>query len=141
MYIVARQNRRISQECVFFFSFFLFFFFTVWCMLGFSCSICTPNSNISQHEAFKPSGNILLTQSQGHLANYSIPSRNAEGLPVCWAALRWGRIFTIALPQQTLHHEGLSTPRLRALRYSARKVLPSFSLLSTCNPNYTCGKQ
>ena len=135
VYNVTRQNKRISQECVFFFFFFFFFFsHRVRCMLGFSCSICAPNSNISQHEAFKPSGNILLTQSQGHLANYSISSHNAEGLPVCWAALWRGSIFTIALPQQTLHHEGPSTPRLRALRYSERKVLPSFS---RCCPHAT----
>lgn len=74
------------------------------------------------------------------MAKYSISSHNAEGLPVCWATLWWGTLFTIARLRQTLHDEGLSTVRLCALRYSGCKLLLSFSLLSRCTPNYTCGE-
>lgn len=33
---------------------FFFCLHRVRCMLGFSCSVCAPNSNISQHEAYSP---------------------------------------------------------------------------------------
>lgn len=111
-------------------------------MLGFSCSIWAPNSNISQHEAYSPlaisfshRAKVTWLTTVSHLTmqkDYQFVGLLSGG----------GSFLTIALLQQTLHHEGLLTPRLCALRYSACKVLLSFSLslFSRCTPNYTCGK-
>lgn len=61
----------------------------------------------------QPSGSILLTTSQGHMASSCISSHHAKALEVCCITLsgggrRRGGFFAVARLQQALHDEALT---------------------------------
>jgi len=56
-----------------------------------------------------PSGNILLTLSQGHLTNYRISSRNAKGLPCLLGYCLVEKLPHYPFPRQALHYQVLLT--------------------------------
>lgn len=92
----------------------------------------------------QPSGSILLTKSQGHMASCCISSHHAKALEVCWTTLsggeRRGLLRCCSSPTGPPWWSAVGSADGRPSVFSACKLLLSFQLLSRCKPNYTCGE-
>lgn len=112
-------------------------------MLGFSCSACAPNSNISQREAYSP-----LAISFSHRAKVTwltTVSHLTMQKDYQFAGLLSGGEASSLSPLFNRRSivECCRTPEVVCpyIRYSARKVLLSLSLFCRCIPNHTCVKK